>query len=116
MLMEKVGYATFRVRNPETGKSSEIVNREYLRPNQERMMSTQPDLILQFAHFLEDEYKKKGIADPEVYAEVHATLNGSGSRPFTNPRIDLTQREEGFAPKDWILPFESHSPTLGHQQ
>ncbi len=116
MLMEKAGYATFRVRNPETGKSSEIVNRDYLRPNQERMMSTQPDLILQFAHFLEDEYKNKGIADPEVYAEVHATLNGSGSRPFTNPRIDLTQREEGFAPKDWILPFESHAPTFGHQQ
>ncbi|MBL0017130.1 MAG: HTTM domain-containing protein [Bacteroidetes bacterium] len=115
MLMEKAGYAVFHVRDPETGKSTEVINREYLRPNQERMMSTQPDLILQFAHFLEDEYKQKGIADPEVYAEVHATLNGSGSRPFTNPNIDLTQRKEGFAPKDWILPFESHSPTFGQE-
>lgn len=113
MLMEKAGYAIFHVRDPETGKSTEINNLDYLLPNQERMMATQPDLILQFAHYLEDAYIQKGIADPEVYAEVYATLNGSGSRPFTNPKIDLTQRKEGFAPKDWILPFESASPTYG---
>ncbi|MFN8393860.1 MAG: HTTM domain-containing protein [Bacteroidia bacterium] len=84
----------------------------YLRPNQERMMSTQPDLILQFAHFLEKEYQRQGIPDPEVYADVRATLNGSGSRPFIDPSIDLTTRREGFAPKDWILPFSQEHPNF----
>lgn len=112
MLMEKAGYATFHVRDPLTGRQTEVRNLDYLTPNQERMMATQPDLILQFAHFLEKEYQQHGIADPEVYAEVYATLNGSGSRPFTNPTVDLTQRQEGFAPKDWILPFHAaaHHP------
>lgn len=105
MLMEKAGYAVFHVRDPRNGRETEVINSRYLRPNQEKMMSTQPDLILQFAHFLEKEYQRQGIPDPEVYADVRATLNGSGSRPFTDPSIDLTTRREGFAPKDWILPF-----------
>lgn len=105
MLMEKAGYAVFHVRDPKTGRSTEVRNLDYLQPNQERMMSTQPDLLLQFAHFLDGEYQRKGIADPEVYAEVYATLNGSGSRPFIDPTVDLSREVEGFAPKTFILPF-----------
>jgi hypothetical protein len=115
MLMEKAGYAIFHVRDPQTGRKTEVRNADYLLPNQERMMATQPDLILQFAHFLEGEYQRQGIADPEVYAEVYATLNGSGSRPFTDPTVDLTRRYEGFAPKDWILPFEGSAPTYSQE-
>jgi hypothetical protein len=115
MLMEKAGYAVFHVRDPQTGRQSEVRNCDYLTANQERMMATQPDLILQFAHFLEKEYQTKGIPDPEIHAEVHATLNGSGSRPFTDPSVDLTQRHEGFAPKDWILPFEQVKPIYSQE-
>jgi hypothetical protein len=110
MLMEKAGYAIFHVRDPETGGVSEITLGDYLTPNQEKMMATQPDMILQFAHHLEAEYCGQGIADPEVYAEVYVTLNGSGSRPFVDSSVDLSKISEGFHSKDWILPFEK-SPT-----
>ncbi len=50
MLMEKGGYAIFHVRDPESGREGEVDNAAYLSPNQEKMMSTQPDMILQFAH------------------------------------------------------------------
>ncbi|MEM7036134.1 MAG: HTTM domain-containing protein [Bacteroidota bacterium] len=106
MLMEKAGYAIMHVRDPETGRSGEVTNGEYLTPNQEKMMATQPDMILQYAHFLEEDYQKQGIANPEIYAEVYVTLNGSGSRPFTDARRDLTKEIEGFHQKDWVLPFE----------
>jgi hypothetical protein len=114
MLMEKAGYATFRVRDPQTGKETEVDNLRFLDPNQERMMATQPDLILQFAHFLAAEYQQQGIASPEVYAEVYATLNGSGSRLLIDPRVNLAAEKEGFRPKSWILPFQlqSQSPIL----
>ncbi len=111
MLMEKAGYATFHVRDPQTGRSTEVQNQDYLQPNQERMMSTQPDLILQFAHFLDAEYQRKGIQNPEVYADVFATLNGSGSRPFIDPKVDLSMVEDGFGTKQFILPFEQNLPT-----
>ena len=81
-------------------------------------MSTQPDMILQYAHFLEDKYQEQGIADPEIRVEAYVTLNGSGSRLFIDPEVDLTRERESFAHKDWILPFESPrsvSPLLAHE-
>lgn len=107
MLMEKAGHAVFRVRDPKTGGESEINNRQYLTPNQEKMMSTQPDMILQFAHFLDQEYRKQGISDPQVFADVHVTLNGRSSRRYIDPTTDLSEKQEGFQHKEWILPFET---------
>lgn len=110
MLMEKAGYAIFHVRDPRTGGETEITNGDYLTPNQEKMMATQPDMILQFARHLDAEFRHQGIPDPEIYAEVYVTLNGSGSRPFVDSSVDLSKINAGFQPKGWILPFEK-SPT-----
>ena len=68
-------------------------------------MSTQPDMILQFAHFLEEKLIQQGIADPEVRAEVYVNLNGRGSRLFLDPKIDLTLINDGFQHKNWVLPY-----------
>lgn len=105
MLMEKAGTAFFYVRDPETGRQCEVMSSDYLTRQQEKMMSTQPDMILQFAHFIESEYKKIGIKDPEVRVESYVTLNGSGSRLYIDKTVDLTKEKENFLPKKWILPF-----------
>jgi len=105
MLMEKAGYSIFHIKDNETGMEWEASNLDYLTPNQEKMMSTQPDMILQFAHFLSSEYKNEGYKDISVFAESYVALNGRKSRLFINPDIDLTQIEEGFGHKTWILPF-----------
>lgn len=106
MLMEKAGTAFFYVRDPETGRESEIMNCDYLTKNQEKMMATQPDMILQFAHFLEKEYQQKGIKNPEIRVESYVTLNGSGSRLFLDSSKDLSREKETLLAKDWILPFK----------
>jgi hypothetical protein len=106
MLMEKAGTAFFYVKDPQTGGESEIMNCDYLTKNQEKMMATQPDMILQFAHFLKKEYEHKGIKNPQVRVESYVTLNGSGSRLFLDSTIDLAKEKEGFRPKKWILPFK----------
>jgi Vitamin K-dependent gamma-carboxylase len=115
MLIEKAGYATFHVRDPRTGRMDEVRNSDYLRPQQERMMSTQPDLILQFAHFIDAEYQRQGIPNPEVYADVYATLNGSGSRLLIDPKVDLSAEKESFWPKKFVLPFAQGSPTFSEE-
>lgn len=105
MLMEKGGTAFFYVHDPKTGKRAEITNSDYLTPNQEKMMSTQPDMILQFARFIEEEYRGKGINDPAVTVESYVTLNGRGSRLFIDKEVDLTKEKESFLAKNWILPY-----------
>jgi hypothetical protein len=105
MLMEKAGTAFFYVKDAETGLESEVMNDEFLTKNQEKMMATQPDMIVQYAHYLKEQYKKKGFKNPQVRAECYVTLNGSGSRLFIDSTVDLAKEKESFAHKNWILPF-----------
>lgn len=105
MLMEKAGTTFFYVREPDTGRESEVMNCDYLTKNQEKMMATQPDMILQFAHFLKKKYQDMGIKNPEVRVESYVSLNGSGSRLFLDSTIDLIKERENFFSKRWILPF-----------
>ncbi|PTT02521.1 HTTM domain-containing protein [Pedobacter sp. HMWF019] len=109
MLMEKGGTAFFHVTDPATGRTTEINNSQYLTNFQETMMATQPDMILQYAHFLASEYQKKGIKDPVVTVQSYVTLNGSGSRSYIDPKVNLAKEEENFKPKKWILPFDPSS-------
>lgn len=104
--MEKAGHITFFVINPESGKKTHIINSDYLSPLQEKMMATQPDMILQFAHFLKEEYQEKGIPAPLVKADSYVSLNGSGSKRYIDPETDLAKITDGFAHKTWLLPLE----------
>ncbi|UZR96930.1 HTTM domain-containing protein [Chondrinema litorale] len=106
MLMEKAGYVVFHVEDKETGRKGDVYARDYLTPNQEKMMATQPDMILQFAHYIRDEYKQQGITEPAIYAEAYVTLNGEGSRLFIDPTIDLSNIKESFEHKWWVLPYQ----------
>jgi Vitamin K-dependent gamma-carboxylase len=106
MLMEKAGKAFFYITDAQTGRQSEAMMNNYLTPNQEKMMATQPDMILQYAAFLKQKYEEQGVQSPEVRAECYVTLNGRGSQLFIDPTIDLTKEKDSFKPKKWILPFK----------
>ena len=105
MLMEKDGTIFFHVKDPATGRQSEIINSQYLTQFQESQMATQPDMILQFAHFLAQEFQEKGIKAPIITAQSYVTLNGSGSRLYIDSTVDLAKERETFGHKKWILPF-----------
>ncbi len=106
MLMEKAGTAFFYVKDPKTGQKGEVNNRDFLTPFQERQMSTQPDMILQYAHYLETIYQQKGFHDPQITVESYVTLNGSGSRLYIDSTIDLRHEPDNLLLKTWILPFQ----------
>ena len=106
MLMEKAGYASFRIVDTENNRSWEAKNYDYLTPNQEKMMSTQPDMILEYAHFLESEAKQQGVKNPEVYVDSFVSLNGSPSTRFIDPLANLGAQNPSLKHKTWILPFE----------
>ena len=106
MLMEKTGQVDFRVVDDRSGKSWVVSPRERLTPLQHRMMSTQPDMILSFAHHLAEEWKDQGFADVSVYADAWASLNGRPRQRLVDPEVDLSTEREGWAPKTWIVPLE----------
>ena len=109
MLMEKAGVAFYEVTDPATGATAEVEPGDYLTDFQEKQLCTQPDMLLQFAHFLEDEFRAQGVADPEVRVRSYVTLNGSSSRPFLDASVDLTKWEDGLAAKPWILPIDNET-------
>jgi len=107
MLMEKAGTATFYVTDRSSGRRGVVDNSEFLKPHQEKQMAMQPDMILQFAHFLGEHYEQKGVCDPIVEVEAYVTLNARPSRLMIDPTADLTRVQDGWKPKDWILPYEA---------
>lgn len=105
MLMEKAGYANFKVVNPENGQRFYVDNDQFLTEFQEKQMSFQPDFILEYAHYLEDHYQHQGIKDPEIYVESYVALNGRRSQPYVNPEVDLTKIKPSLKHRTWLLPF-----------
>ena len=106
MLIEKAGYTTFKIVDNSSGNSELVDNSLYLTKFQEKQMSFQPDMIIEYAHYLGDTYKKKGFKDVSVYAESYVTLNGRPSQRFIDPEADLYNEKINFKNKKWILPFK----------
>lgn len=104
MLTDKAGLAFFTVKDAN-GKKNLVDLDKYLTERQQKFLATNPDFMVQFAHFLKEEYAKKDYINPEVFVESYLNLNGKGSKAFTNPNIDLATESWGLSPKTWLLPF-----------
>lgn len=104
MLMEKAGYANFKIVDRTNDEIFYIDNRDFLTTFQEKQMATQPDFILTYAHYLRDHFAAQG-KEVGVYVESYVALNGRKSQPYIDPSVDLTKHKESFKHKTWILPF-----------
>ena len=103
MLMEKNGYGSFWLDDTNTGAKWNVDPSEYLLPHQEKQLYTQPDFILQFAHFLGEQFPDRNQL--KVSADIYVTLNGSLSQPFINPSVNLQAQKDGWGNKNWINPW-----------
>lgn len=103
MLIEKSGYTQFTIKDSLTGKQGIIDNAEWLTNHQEKQMSMQPDLIVQFAHILATYYQKNGYTYPIITADSWVTLNGRKSYRFIDPSVNLASIKDSWLHKDWIL-------------
>jgi hypothetical protein len=106
MLMEKSGATFFYVKDLDTGRKFQVDNAAFLTGYQERMMETQPDMMVQYAHILQREYQQQGIAHPKITVESYVALNGNGSRLYIDSTVNLAaEKETWFGHKKWILPY-----------
>jgi vitamin K-dependent gamma-carboxylase len=114
MVREKNGSTTFLVRAPRAGRTFYVQPHQYLTRLQEREMSSQPDLILQLAHRIRDDYAAKGLGPVEVRADTWVSLNGRAIQRLIDPNVDLSQIEDGFGKANWIMPEPSEPPPRLH--
>jgi hypothetical protein len=106
MLMEKAGTAFFYVKDAKSGREVEVDNKHYLTYMQEKMMATQPDMMVDYAKFLKQEFINKGFTNPTVRAQSFVTLNGSGSRAFVDSSVDLSVQDNSFFKnKSWVKSY-----------
>ncbi|MBM9579255.1 HTTM domain-containing protein [Leptospira sp. 201903070] len=103
MLVQKNGIASFRVVNQQTGETTVILPESHLNEIQRIMMSYQPDLILQFAHWIGEIEKVKTGQDVSVYADVMVSLNGRKSQVLIDPERDLMKVTNSLLNKEWVL-------------
>jgi hypothetical protein len=69
------------------------------------MMSSQPDMILAFAHLVAADFRARGVRDPEVRVDAVASLNGRRRTRLIDPSVDLARETDSLAPARWILPL-----------
>ena len=112
MLIEKAGYTTFKVVDNSSNKFQLVDNMEFLTPFQEKQMSFQPDMILEYAHYLGATFEKRGFKDVSVYADSYVTLNGRPSKRFIDPKVDLLKQKNDLKHKTWILPLKDDIKSL----
>ena len=100
MLAEKTGSVEFTCHNPETGRTWTVYPNEHLTVFQNKQMSFQADMILEYAHYLESLYPE----DLVVTASAYVSANGRASQPFIDSCADLTEFEScAFCIQPWIL-------------
>lgn len=111
MLIEKAGSLEFEVVEP-SGARHTVSPRQYLTPFQARMASTQPDMILELAHWIARDALARGAGPVRVYADSEVSFNGRLRQRMIDPQQDLASVRDGLASKPWILPAPTDAPAF----
>jgi hypothetical protein len=110
MVREKHGSITYHVHVPDRGITVQVPPHRYLTARQEREMAGQPDLVLQLAHHIAGDFRRRGHGTVEVRAEALVSLNGRRARPMINPAIDLARVPDDLTPAAWIAAAPEEPP------
>lgn len=113
MLRHKKAIAHFKGIDTKTGKTWTVHPINYLSQKQVRKMKVHPDMILQFAHFLEGEYQKNGMDSIFISANIQLSLNGRPNKPYVKADKNLAKIPyQPFKTIDWLEEFPKEIKTL----
>lgn len=82
---------------------------QYINRKQYLKMTTHPDMILQFSHYIADLYSKQGYEDVKVFAASEMSLNGRKYQFLINPTVDLTKENLTIGHARFITEFKGYS-------
>ena len=105
-LRSKDASAWFTATDPTTGRSWQIDSRRYLTSWQRNEMEREPEMILQFAHYLADDLRRQGYERIELRVVAMASLNGRRPQLLIDPTVDLAAQPRNLLPASWIVPLQ----------
>jgi hypothetical protein len=114
-LRDKAATADFTATDPVSGRTWQIRKSTYLKSWQRGEMSSRPDMIVQFAHYLADNFRRQGYSQIEVRANVSASLNSRPEQLLIDPDVDLAKEPRTLQPVSWILPLDTLLPAADEQ-
>jgi hypothetical protein len=80
----------------------------HINRKQYQKMTTHPDMILQFSHYIAGLYSKRGYKEVKVYAASEMSLNGREYQFLINPNLDLTREKLTFGHAGYITEFKGY--------
>lgn len=107
-MMLRTKYATeiaFYLVDPATGESW-TVDFDDITGLQVERMAINPDMILQYSHYLADNFRQQGYEDVEVRVHVMVSMNGREPQLMIDPTVDLAAQPRTRPPASWIMPLE----------
>jgi hypothetical protein len=110
MVREKNGSIRYRVRWRGAEREVQVPPSQYLTSHQEREMSGQPDMILQLARRVANDFEARGHEDVEVRVDALVSLNGRRAAPMIDPDVDLAHESDTVAVMPWIAPSPPGDP------
>lgn len=110
MLREKSGDVRYRVKSAEWSREREVSPSRYLTSYQERVMSGQPDMIVQLAHFIQKDLEKRGFHDIEIRADAWVSLNGRKAQRLIDPNTELSLVNLSLLSAPWITNAPTQEP------
>ena len=102
-LRTKRGSAIYTVKT-DTGKW-QVNPKDYLTKKQHRKMVCIPDMLLQFAHFLDEEWQRKGRDAVSVTVNAKCALNGRPNQTMVSSNRNLLLIDRNQLASEWIQPL-----------
>ncbi|MGN7439054.1 MAG: HTTM domain-containing protein [Alcanivorax sp.] len=102
-----INTAMYVVHIPQRRRIEFIPLRKYLSARQCTRVAWRPNMSVQFANYLEEEYKQKYAAtDVRVHAYILLAVNFREPALWADPTLNLADYEPKFGIHEWILPLD----------
>ena len=95
----------FEVKNPDTGETRYADPDDYLNVPQKFKLARNPDMILQYAHYIRDLVIKNAVFTPELLATIKVGINGREYKYLLKPNLDLSKLTTFEESYKWVIPF-----------
>jgi vitamin K-dependent gamma-carboxylase len=106
MVRNKTGNLYFKIYHPVSKRTWMVFPEKNMSIRQYKSLATSPDMIWQYADFLNKYYKLKGLNEIEIYAIGEVSLNGRRFQPLIDEKINLAKvKWNYFRHSEWILPL-----------
>ena len=110
MLLKYNSIVYFYVTDPNIGKTYRVNPRQFLNMRQRAALTFNPDLPLQFAHYLAAVMPRRGPQPLKVEARISLSINGRKPELFIDPNVDLAAEPRSFGRPRWLLPIRESLP------